>query len=446
MKVLIHSINFWPEPTGVGKYTGEMAEWLSLRGHEVRAVTTPPHYPQWRILEGYSPWRFTRETPVLAAGSLGKLEVIRCPVWIPRAPRGWRRIVHLASFSLLSWPVMLRQVRWKPDIVILVAPTIFCFPQVASLAWLSRAVSWLHVQDFEIDVAFQLGDFTSQSLQRWVNVLERFIFRRFDRVSAISIRMLDRLSAKGVNPRCSSLFPNWVDTASIYPMPNPSPFRQELGIPPQCVVVLYSGNMGKKQGLDLLVETSRKLAARTDIRFVFCGEGSYRETFVQQTLGAGNVTILPLQPVERLNELLNMADIHVLPQLANAADLVMPSKLTGMMASGRPVVATALPATQLFGVLQGRGLATPPGDADAFAAAIVLLAEGQELRARLGKAARKYAVEHLNRDDILRRFELSMLNACTPSPQDSGKDRHDYKNGARVAEELALTQETGGED
>src|SRR5712691_11033425 len=375
MRILINSINFSPELTGVGKYTGEMAEWLAMQGHEIRVVTTPPHYPQWRIFDRYSSWRFSREKHVPAAESGGMLEVFRCPVWIPRVPRGWKRILHLTSFSLTNWQAMLRQSRWRPDVVLLIAPTFFCSPQVLCVAWLSGATSWLHVQDFEIDVGFQLADFSSHQLRRWVHALERLFLSKFDRISAISVRMVERLTAKGVDPERLVLFPNWVDSSEIYPLPIPSTFRKELGIPTQATVALYSGNMGKKQGLDLLIEASRKLASRTDIQFVFCGDGSYREKFVRMTENARNVMILPLQPAERLNHLLNAADIHLLPQLSDAADLVMPSKLTGMMASGRPIVATALPRTQLFVTLEGRGIVTPPGDVDAFVAALTRLAE-----------------------------------------------------------------------
>src|SRR5713101_5194016 len=118
-----------------------MAEWLAGRGHEVRVVTTPPHYPQWRVSHGYSAWRFSRELLTTAKGT-GRLEVFRCPVWIPRVPRGWTRILHLASFSLASWPAMLRQVSWRPEIVVLIAPTLFSSPQALTVARLSGAGTW----------------------------------------------------------------------------------------------------------------------------------------------------------------------------------------------------------------------------------------------------------------------------------------------------------------
>jgi colanic acid biosynthesis glycosyl transferase WcaI len=412
MLILINTINFSPELTSSGKYTGEMAKWLADRGHAIRVVTTPPHYPQWRISEGYSQSRFKREKWTASPESSGEVDVFRCPVWIPRSPRGWRRILHLATFSLSSWPAMLMQIFWRPDVVLLIEPTLFCCAQTLCVARLSGAAAWLHVQDFEVDVAFQLGDFSSSALKHSIQTLERFLMRKFNRVSTISDRMVERLSSKGVDPVCTILFPNWVDTSEIYPLTVSNPLRMKLGISERAIVALYSGNMGLKQGLSLLIEASRQLISRPDIVFVMCGDGPYRDTLMQMAAKASNVIFLPLQPASRLNELLNMADIHLLPQVVCAADLVMPSKLTGMLASGKAVVATAEEGTQVAKVLAERGICTPPGDVTAFATAVARLADDRELRLRMGDEARKYAVIHLNHDEILTRFESSLMEAC----------------------------------
>jgi colanic acid biosynthesis glycosyl transferase WcaI len=414
VRILIHGINFHPEAAGVGKYSGEMAHWLAAAGHEVRVVTAPPSFPQWRVTPGYRAWRYDWQ-PLPAQPK--RLEVCRCPTWVPKNPKGIKRLLHLASFALSSLPVMLWQMRWQPDLVLLVEPTFCCAPQALLTARLSGAKAWLHIQDFEVDAAFELGDLTSSRGQVLARALERWLLRKFDRVSAISGQMVGRLILKGVDQSRCVYFPNWVDTRTIYPFPNPSSLRRELGIADNVVVALYSGSMGKKQGLDLLVDTARQLLHRSDLRFVFCGDGSYRRVFVEKARGLPNITILPFQPPERLNELLNLADIHLLPQRAGAADLVMPSKLTGMLASGRPVLATAMHGTELANAVQGRGIVVPPGDLDAFASALLELAADSDLRLTLGQAARTYAVSHLNRDEILHRFERSMLSACDiPSP------------------------------
>ncbi len=250
---------------------------------------------------------------------------------------------------------MIRQIAWSPDIVLLVEPTLFCALQTLLVARCSGARSWLHVQDFEVDAAFGLGDLSPSLARNWAFAVERRIMSAFHRVSAISKRMIDRLSVKGVDPSRRILFANWVDTEEIFPLEGPSPLRKELGIAESTVVALYSGSMGKKHGLELLVDAARRLSSHPDLRFVFCGEGPGREMLADKAKDLPNVSLLPVQPAGRLNDLLNLADVHLLPQLADAADLVMPSKLTGMMASGRAIIATVLPGTQLFEALEGAG-------------------------------------------------------------------------------------------
>ena len=466
VRILIYGINFAPELVGTGKYTGEMAEWLAARGHQVRAVTAPPFNPAWRVASGYSAWCYSRESyslqrarergthelaAVVAAGSgshtgrlaslhasaevpevviaeaeerpssdapPGGLTVFRCPVWVPRRPSAARRVLHLASFSLSSCLIMLRQVSWKPEVVLVVEPTLFCAPAAWLTGRLSAAKTWLHVQDFEADAGFEMGLLSSRALRSLVGALEKKCMSGFDRVSTISEKMLMKLPQKGIVSSRIVLFRNWVDTNAIFPLRQPSPLRAELGISQEDVVALYSGTMGHKQGLHLLADAAQTLAPRQRLRFIFCGGGPGKPALAGLAAQLPNVQLFPIQPKERLNDLLNLADIHLLPQRADAADLVMPSKLTGMLASGRPVVATAGAGTQLAQVVEGRGLVVPPGDASAFSAAIARLADSPGLRETLGRSARAYALSDLAKEEVLSRFEQELLFAvCGNSSQ-----------------------------
>ena len=418
MRILIHGLNFAPELVGVGKYTGEMAEWLAARGHEVRAVTAPPFNPEWKVAPGFSPWRYSREgcSPSSAPvenvrkfPATGGLTVLRCPLWVPRRPSGAKRIFHLASFALASFLVMLRQVFWKPEVVLVVEPTLFCLPAALITGRFCQAKTWLHVQDFEADAGFDLGLLKSGLLQPPIEWLEKKSMSAFDRVSTISEKMLATLASKGVARSACRLFPNWVDTGAIVPLERPSALRAQLGISTGEIVALYAGTMGRKQGLEILAEAARQLSGREGLRFVFCGEGPGKLILSDLTGHLANVQWIPLQPFARLNDLLNLADIHLLPQKADAADLVMPSKLTGMLASGRPVVATSRPGTQLAEVVRGRGIVVEPGDATEFARAIEQLADDPALRERLGRNAREYALSELQKESILSRLEQELL-------------------------------------
>jgi len=160
--------------------------------------------------------------------------------------------------------------------------------------------------------------------------------------------------------------------------------------------------------LEILLECAERLSSKTYITFVLCGEGAARRELEIRARALVNVRFLGLQPEARLNELVNLADIHVLPQLAGAADLVMPSKLTGMLASGRAVVACAESGTELGRVVGACGRIVPPGDVSALAQTILELAHDERLRAVLGERGRDYAVQHLDRNKILADFASTL--------------------------------------
>jgi colanic acid biosynthesis glycosyl transferase WcaI len=401
LKILVCSQNHAPELIGIGKYTGELVSWLADRGNDVRVVASPPYYPAWRLEDGFRNF-YGRERRSGAT-------VYRCPLWVPARQGGIHRILHLLSFALSSFPVTLWQgLVWRPDLVISVEPPLFTAPAAWLAARLAGAKGWLHVQDFEVDAAFELGLVRPGPVRRLATALERLMLDRFDRVSSISIKMLERLRDKGVAEERISFLPNWVDADVIYPLSGPSSLRAELGIPSDKIVALYSGNMGAKHGLEMLVRAAQLLEHRSDILFVFAGDGSARPAFEAELGPLPNVRFLPLQPADRLNDLLNLADMHLLPQRRETADLVMPSKLTGMMASGRPVVAGADTGTQIATAVHSCGIVVPPENGDAMATAVAHLADRTERRLALGEAARRMAVLEWSKEATLRSFATEL--------------------------------------
>lgn len=401
MKLLLYCLNYAPEITGIGKYATEQAEWLAARGHEVRVITGPPYYPAWRVSDGYSAWQYRRE-------ELNGVRIYRTPLWVPRKPSGLKRLVHLASFAASSMPVLLTQWSWRPDVVMLVEPPLACAPAALLFSRLRQGGTWLHIQDYEVDAAFALGMLKHPALKWLATRLEQGALSRFDRISTISQAMLARARHKGVPPARLVMLPNAVDLRAIRPSVDHQ-YREMLGIAPDAVVALYSGNMGAKQGLDVLAEAARLLAVRRDIHFVFCGDGAGRADLEQRCQGLEQVHFLPLQPADRFPSLLSCADIQLMPQRADAADLVLPSKLTGMLASGRPIVATAHAGTELASLVSQCGVVAPPGDAPALAHAIATLAGQPARRHLLGAAGRAWAERHLDRDAVYLDMEAALL-------------------------------------
>ncbi|MDF2940648.1 MAG: glycosyl transferase [Gammaproteobacteria bacterium] len=402
LRLLVYSLNYAPELTGIGKYNAEMCEWLASRGHRVTVLTAQPYYPGWKVFKGYSAWKYSQE-------NINGVTVLRCPIWVPTRPSSLKRLAHLLSFACSSLPRLLFS-GFKPNVLFFVEPSVFCFPNALLAAKLYKAKPILHVQDFEVDVAFNLGMMKCHFLHKMLLNFEKAVFKRCSFVSTITVNMKAKLLEKGLDEDKALLFPNWSDTENIRPLPTISPLREQLNISNDKIVVLYSGNMGAKQGLEIIIEAANALKENPKLLFVMGGEGSFLEELkkLAQAYHLHNVIWLPLQPIEKLNELLNMADIHILPQKPDVKDQVMPSKLLGMLASGRPILATAVPNTQLYEVVLNTGMASPPGDIAQLVGNLESLAQDQALRVKLGQQARAYAEQHLSKQAILTKFEADL--------------------------------------
>jgi colanic acid biosynthesis glycosyl transferase WcaI len=399
-RLLIIALNYAPDLTGIGKYVSEMTEWLAANKQlSIRVIAAPPYYPAWKVHPDYSSRWYRKE-------HLAGAQTYRCPVWVPRAPTALTRLLHLLSFAASGLPLVLWQaISWRPHVILTVEPPLCAAPSAWLAARLCGARACLHVQDLEVDAAFDLGMIRSAGLRRFALSIERWLMRRFDQVSTISERMRAKILDKGVDQRRVFLFPNWVDMSSIAPMLGANRLRDELGIAADARVLLYSGNMGEKQGLEIIIEAARRFT-ELDTVFLMCGDGVAQRRLKAAAATLTNVQFIALQPRSRLNELLNLADIHLLPQRSAAEDAVMPSKLTAIMASGRPVVATASSGSDVARISAQGGLVVPPGDVGAFTAAIRRLLDDAALRLRLGEAGRRYALENWERNTVLER-------ACT---------------------------------
>ena len=396
--MLIVGINYAPEPVGIGPYTQGLAEALVVAGAKVEAIAAKPYYPQWRTADGYAGggWHHADEAGVT---------LTRCPIYVPSNPSGLRRIVHLASFAASALPFALRAAlrspAERPQLVVVIAPALLSVVTAWLAARLAGARLWIHVQDFEVEAALATGLMQDGSLPaRLARWLEAKLLRLGDRVSTISPQMCAKLVAKGIAPERVFEMRNWADARFAPDPAGAMALRREWRLGQQ-VVALYAGNIARKQGIEILVEAARLLQQRSDIAVVICGEGPNRAELEHLAAGLANVQLHDLQPAARMGAMLTMADLHLLPQIAGAADLVLPSKLTNMLASGRPVVATTEPGTGLYGEVDGCGVITPPGDAAALAVAVAALADDPARRALLGAAAAQRAAERWAKPAII---------------------------------------------
>ncbi len=409
MKILVSGINFAPEPTATGKYTTEMATWLVARGHIVDAIVGMPYYPQWEIYEEYQNRRSFTE-------KIDGITVYRTPLYVPRADNvsARTRIRHESSFSINAlrwwWGITFSK---RYDVVIGVCPPL----QIGVYPWLYsklRGVPWVfHIQDLQVDAAVRLGMLNSGLVGTILYKIENFLLSRATRVSTITEAMRNRIIAKGVPDNKTWLFPNWSDIDFIRPLPRENQFRLELGIDKASVLIMYAGNMGEKQGLELVLQAADKLRNNVKVYFLMVGAGAAKSRLegLSKLMNLENLLFLPVQPFEKLPEMLAAADIHLVVQKREAADIVMPSKLTNILAAGRPCIATADPGTTLYEVVDSyeTGFVCPPEELNPFVDSIKKMVEEGELRNRMGENARKYAEQWLTKERILEDFESRLL-------------------------------------
>jgi colanic acid biosynthesis glycosyl transferase WcaI len=402
MNVVIYSLNYSPELTGIGKYNGEMAPWLADRGSSVNVITAPPYYPEWKVHKGFSSKKFT-------STKHNNVTVHRCPLYVPATPSTVKRLIHLASFAFTSAFKLFALWSKKPSVVFIVEPTLFCVPMALLFCKLRGAKAILHIQDYEVDAMLGLG-MAGNSSGRVAYAIEAWLMRRFDKVSSISYSMLDKAKAKGVDKDNLLFFPNWSDTSFVHPGVNGAALRKAWGVSPEDQVVLYAGNIGAKQGLELVVEAAERFQSRSNIKFFLVGSGAYVDALKSMVAerSLGNVEFKPLQAWEDVPAMLAMADVHLVIQRKGAADSVLPSKLTNILSAGGFSVVTAEVHTELGKLSEefpGIYTCVDPENLDAFCEGLTT-----ELARSVGvnTVARSYAEENLNKDAILGRFESDL--------------------------------------
>jgi len=405
----LFSLNFFPEPTGTGKYSGELAEWLVAKGHDVDVIAGLPHYPKWEIEPGYRSICYRREI-------YNGVNILRAWHYVPPSDRlsTKTRILLESTFSISSSRYWLP--RWffnkKYDVVVAVSPPmqLGIFPLV--YRWLRRVPWVLHIQDLQVDAAIRLGMLRGR-FSRSLYGIEYFLLNKATRVSTITEAMRRRIIEKGIPEKRTWLLPNWSDISFVRPLPHDNNFRRDVGIKDDQVLVMYAGNMGEKQGLELVIQAADSLRGNQRVEFFLVGSGAARTRLEQlaSDLNLPNLQFLPVQPIERLPEMLAAADIHLVVQRREAADLVMPSKLTNILAAGRPSIATADEGTALHQVLTEHkaGIVTPPGNVSSLTDAIARMSIDPELRSELGRNARSYAERYLDKERILLEFEQRLL-------------------------------------
>jgi colanic acid biosynthesis glycosyl transferase WcaI len=398
--VLFVTRYYWPELIGSAPFSSDMAEWLAGHGRKITVLSGLPHYPLAEVFPAYRDGRGQHE-------SVNGVDVERLDVGAPRHPTALWRIANEAEFLLKgAFALAGGRVR-RHRIVLALCPSILCVA-LGLLARRRDGICIAIVHDIQSGLAAGLGMVGGGRLARLMRWCERAVLDRVDQVVVLSSEMHDQLRRMGINSSIE-VMPIWVDTDHIRPTDEP---------PRRCSVkVLYSGNLGRKQGLGQVVALAAELAdRRPEIEIVVRGNGSQaKELATEISLrNLTNIRLLALQPQEALGHALSAGDIHLVPQNPDTAAFAVPSKVYNIMAVGRPFVATALPGSLLWQLQQRSGafLCVPPNEPVAFADAVLQLADDEALRLELGRRGRSFVESHYAKPRILGDF-MSRLDAIS---------------------------------
>jgi colanic acid biosynthesis glycosyl transferase WcaI len=416
LRIAIVSINYSPERTGISVYSTGMAEFLAAQGHDVHVYTGFPYYPEWSKRSEDRGRGFARET-------LRRVALHRCYLYVPSRPSTIKRIVHELSFTVSASLAYLFGPR--ADITIIVSPPLSIGVPVGVMARLKRSASVFHVQDLQPDAAVNLGMLRHGLITRLLFRLEKLTYSIVDRVSTISEAMRQKIEAKGVAAEKTIIFRNWANLDLVAPLPPAQSLRSEWGLDGK-FVLLYAGNMGVKQGLDTLVALAKQLEEDPQIALVIVGDGGEKPALMRLSaaLGASNVQFRPSVAREQISRMLATADISLIPQRPDVADLVLPSKLCNIVSSRRAVLAVAPSDSELAQIVSSNrcGLVVTPGNLPMMVNAVRSLKKNRDLRETMAENGYRFAHENLAEHSILFGFlgELHKLLASQAPRPDRG--------------------------
>lgn len=408
LDILIVGFYYDPDQTGIAPYTSGLARGLVERGHRVRAIVGYPHYPQWKIAEGY---RGLRMREVIDGVNVTR---VRHPV--PRSSTGLGRIGMEVAYG--AHAAMIRGPR--PDVVLAVSPSLFSV--AAALTWRKpgRTAIGVITQDIYCRALTETGAMGGRGAEAVARV-EGGLLSRADGVSVIHDIFADVVAGLGVDPANITVTRNWSHIAE--PTDDRSATRRRLGWGDDEVIAVHAGNMGEKQGLENVVEAARLAdAAGQPIRFVLLGDGARRPAL--ETLGSGVRRLQFIDPLPdgEFENALGASDVLILNEKPGVAEMSVPSKLTSYFAASRPVVAAVDPRSGSTREMQAAraGICIESGNPQKLLDAALHTGQDRGSATRLGELGRRYARGVLSQSTALDAYEAwiqRLVAGRTRAPQ-----------------------------
>jgi putative colanic acid biosynthesis glycosyltransferase WcaI len=403
--VFIISMHYWPEASGNAPYSTGLAEHLAARGNRVTVLTGMPHYPEWRVHDGYGGWSYVE--------SRKGVRIHRRGHYIPSRQTAVRRAMYEATFLAAALPSHGIP---RPDVVLGVVPSLGGGVLARLAAARARAGYGVIFQDIMGAAAEQSGIPGGRWAGAAARRLERWVISRAVAVAPVTESFVPYLREIGVPSERIEILRNWTNLGAA--TRNREETRRSLGWAANEWVVLHAGNMGLKQGLEQVVAAARVADERSmAVRFVLMGDGNQRLSIQDLAEGTQRLWFRPFVDVAELPNVLAAADVLLVSERDSVVDMSLPSKLTSYFASGRPIVAAVHPNGATAKELEraGAGMVAPPGQPGALLDAIVELRSQPQEAARMGAKGVAYAYANLGRDQALQRVDalVARVSRCT---------------------------------
>ena len=403
LRILVLCPHYVPDTAPTGEVVTTICEQWTAKGHRVEIITSLPWYRDHAVAEGWSgrlvrterePWGRVRRWHPFPADK-GRLAA---------------RAAAFAGFTVLAGADAVAAAG-RCDVVFAMSPPLTLGAAGWAAAWRGRAPLVFNVQDVFPDAAVKTGVVRSARVAAAASRLERWVYRRAAAVTVLSEGMAANVRAKldpGVDPDKVVVIPNMADAGRIAPSDRHNPYRAELGLDGGATVVMYAGNLGHSQPLELVVAAAERFSAqgRADVQFVVNGDGVAHSSVAAAAERLANLHLVGWQPPERLGEVLAAADLHLVLLRAGLGATSVPSKVYSVLAAGRPVLASVDRDSEVERLLAGSGAGrtVDPEDADAFCAAVAEMADDPEGLAEMGHRGRAYAENSVGPQQVADRY------------------------------------------
>jgi colanic acid biosynthesis glycosyl transferase WcaI len=398
---------FYPEDTAIGLYTTQFSRFLEKKGYRVIVITGFPNYPQWSIHQNY------RNLSSYYTETIDNIEIIRYKQYIPEIVNLKGRLIMMLDLFYGTF-INLRKVK-NTDLVICIVPFTICILPALFLSKFKKARFWIHIQDFEFDLALDSGIIKTNSLffklfKKFVNTFEKKMMNSAAIVSSISLSMMNKIKQKSIKTE-SFYFPNWVSSEKI----NPDTSSTHSIINSHKFTLLYSGNIGEKQDWDFLKNLCNIINPDENIEVVIVGDGAYKNNLKDKLKSFQFVHYFDPVPYVELNDLLCSASAHFLFQKIEVVDTIMPSKILGMMASKRPSIISGNKNSEVLTIMNKSegGFYFSENDVRDVYKTILKLKNNSSLCEDIGQKARNYVLKTFSEQQILEDFNSKIKSVLS---------------------------------